>query len=227
MLSINLIVELNMSINRKSIGMIFIGVAVLIFTFVILILSIPTKNIEINRKLNKLEQKNLFKNAVKYLDISNDLRSGSIKQESMVKFALSYMETIAEYSEKITYDEDNNLAIANAAIIIEIVNDIFDVQLADVETLGFKLSNGNIYITINPQGGDAKLYSYDRTEYNAKDNTYIAYVNILTALGSDSMEQLEDPLSSYSKENMEGTMMFKYKLKDDRKILLAFNIQSN
>lgn len=215
-----------MTINIKIIGKILITVAIILFIYAILIFVLSRKNIAINTELNEEQQKYLFKNAIQYLNSSEDFATGSIEKDAMVKYSVAYMGIVDEYKNQVTYDYDNNIAIAKTESLMEIVKYIFDVQDINFKGLGFKQEKGYTYVSINTQGGDAKLYSYNKTIYNEQDNTYIAYINILDSMGANSMEQLQNPISSYEEEYVEAIMLFKYTIKENRKILLAFTIES-
>lgn len=215
-----------MIVNKKNIGITLILISILIFIYVMFVIGLSFKNKEVNEKLNEEQQKYLFKSAIQYLNISEDFETGSIEKEAMVKYSVAYMGIVDEYKNQVTYDYDNNIAIAKTESLMEIVKYIFDVQDINFKGLGFKQENGYTYVSINTQGGDAKLYSYNKTVYNEQDNTYVAYINILDSMGANSMEQLQNPISSYEEEYIEAVMLFKYTVKENRKILLAFTIES-
>ncbi len=215
-----------MAISRKNLGKLLIIISLLLFIIAIIVVTLPEKNAKINEKLNEEQQKYLFKSAHKYLTISNNLVNGSIEPEAMIRFALAYMQTLEGYKERITYDAENDISIAKYEDVKKYVDFIFDIKDINIGDTELKLVNEYIYIPTNTQGGDAKIYSYNKTAYNEQENTYVAYIDILESIGPTSIEQLQNPLSSYPEEYVIATMMFKYTVREDRKVLLAFNIET-
>lgn len=216
------------NIDRGKIGIILIIFAIVIF-IVIILKIIPKQKAEITEANIELSQEQtiyLLKHLEKDLTSSDNLAEYSFSTDEMVKFALAYAEVVEDYKSEIKYDEENAIAIIDIKHISKVVSHIFDVDTLDTSKITYKMENGNVYIPLNLQGGDAQVYKYKKTEYNEENNTYIVHIDCLELMGEWDQSVLNEE-SEYNEEDALYTLLIKYKIIDGRKVLLAYTLKSN
>ena len=214
--------------KSKMIGylIIVIGICIIVYALVY-IFSRPSEQEIVNRQLREEDMISLLKSASYTLTRSENLVSGSITDESMIKFAACYMTIMGdEYASYINHNEDE-VIIANKEKIEEVVNYLFNRSIS-YDNISFNINNGNIYVSLDYHGGDMQVYKFKEEVYNEVTNTYTVYIDVLES-GANRLTKLSDPsIIDYNEEDVMATMIFKYeKAEDGRQVLLAFNIKSN
>lgn len=217
------------SIDRKKIGILLICSALIILVGTIVMNIIPSSEeqiIEKNVELREEQMINLLKSAQKNLKCSASLQSNHFSDDEMVKFAISYMEIANKYTSSLTYDESNETIIVDITHLPEMIEYIFGVKVTDFSDLGYKLENNKLYVRSNFQGGDAQIYKYKETQYDEQQDVYVAYIDCLEVNGAMYQEVLKSEYIEYDMASVIGTMVFKYRVVGNRKILLAYNCVS-
>jgi len=209
---------------NRTFGIILIIVAIVILIYFIVVNFKPIENYDENYQLNSEELVSLFKRVPHDLNTSSNLEINSISEISMIKFAVSYMMVSEEYVKYITYIENEygSVVAIDKKHISSIIEYIFGKSNINFNEIDLDIRGDIVYIPTNLQGGDSDMYRYKKTEYIQEEDTYVAYIECLPSEGTLNLEQLPN----YSEEYVMMTMIFKYKLVEGRRILLAYNYES-
>lgn len=203
--------------NRtKLLGILLI---ILLIIFVILIIfNILNKETNekkaYNKEIQKVDISELMRCARGTLNSSENLEINSITDESMVKFAVKYM---AGYNTKY----HDNMIIVELKPLEETVQYIFDRKI-NFEKINFKHDNEYVYIPDYPISTDVQIYKFNRNEYDEKNDWYIIYIDCLEATPSRLQELDNYKVIDYTADEVISTLVFKYRVKEDRKILLSY-----
>ena len=213
-----------MLVLNRTFGIILIIVAIVILIYFIVVNFKPIENYDENYQLNSEELVSLFKRVPHDLNTSSNLEINSISEISMIKFAVSYMMVSEEYVKYITYIENEygSVVAIDKKHISSIIEYIFGKSNINFNEIDLDIRGDIVYIPTNLQGGDSDMYRYKKTEYIQEEDTYVAYIECLPSEGTLNLEQLPN----YSEEYVMMTMIFKYKLVEGRRILLAYNYES-
>ena len=218
------------NINREKIGIFLIIISLIILTGAVIMCFIPKTEeqmISNNIVLSEEATIELLKEARRCLTKSANLAENVFTDKDMVDFAFEYMGLVDSYAQHITYVEGNELAITDIRYISEVVEYVFGVKNIDFASLDYKVEQNKIYIPLDMQGGDMQIYKYKTTEYDEKNNTYIAYIDCIEVVGETISELMQATELEYSKDDIVCTLAFKYKIVSNRKVLLAYNAIAN
>jgi len=213
--------------SSKNIGIICIGIGILVIIIAI-ILAIPKSpsNVEkINAELNEEKLQVMLKDMFKYLPQAKDINNPEqYDLDNMISYAFSYIGCLNENNVQI--DEENALGITKIDLIKENVNYLFDVLNVDLSKSTFEIKDGKIYIPLNLQGGDAQIYKYVETLHYETTGEYIATIDCLEPTSADDVTILLEK-TEYNKDAVIATLRIKYKIVNNRKVLLAYTVESN
>ena len=208
--------------NKLLIALI-ISIVIFIVLVFMMILK-PSEQVSSNKELNTTQIVALLKHTMRDLTVSPTLKDGSITTDDMIKFALSYMGVEGNYL--ISYTDNSATAIANKQDIVDVVKHIFNKEI-DFTNTQYKTTTSSIYIPLNRVGTDAQIYKLSSKEYDEVEGTYKAYIDVLEVSAGQFNEIVEESVTEYNKQDVIFTQVFKYKIVDGRKILLAYNLISN
>ena len=218
--------EVNLVLNNNNttrfLGITFI-VLLLIFVIALVVMNIKPEQREkekVNKALSNEQISMLVKRARDDLTKTKNLEVGSITDESMIIFASDYISV--EDSNSLVYTEE--YTIANVSDIEEKVLYIFDKQI-DYSKVSFEIMDGQIYIPVFLRSTDAQVYKFRTREYNEQQDVYTAYIDCLEPSPDQYTELSEAAVTEYNPDKVINTMIFKYRVKEGRKILLAFGVQ--
>ena len=216
------------SINKTTriLGILLVTL-IIIFSITMVIMLIKNlsispeqkEKIQVNNKLTTNQMINLLMCARYHLTKSEILEQNSITDESMIVFALDYI-MISEENPNIT--SANEYTIAKVSEIEDAVWYIFDKGI-DYSKVSFRISGEYIYIPEYLMGRDARIYKFKAREYNQNEDVYTVYIDCLEPSPSQFSEIIEGSVTEYDTRNVMETQIFKYKEKDGRKVLLAYN----
>lgn len=218
--------------DKRGVILIIIATIIFIIAFCMYINSNKNENeneikVKINHELNEEKKIYLLKNIEKYLQPSSNLEENSFSSEEMISFAASYMEVDDKYREKLLYNDEGNIITVNKNDILEVVEYIFGVNQIDFNTLSYKTTERDILVPINIQGGDVQIYKYKTTQYDEAQNVYIVHIDCLELDGRLDKSLLSASQVEYDEQDVIYKILLKYKIVDDRKILLAYDIVNN
>lgn len=217
-----------MNINMKYIKIIIVIIILfvlsLIISFVITKLNV-SKIANKNKILDTNQILDLMKYSSYYLKTSENLEYGSITDESKVGFSYAYVIT-TEPEYDIYIDYENYLAKIDVSKVNEISNYIFD-NTPNYNNVSYEVEDGYVYVPILPTLGDAKVYKYYKEEYNKQEDTYITYIDVLESTVSELSEIKKTDNIDYDRDYVVSQLQFKYKIVNDRKVLVAFNVLNN
>lgn len=204
--------------NRVKILKILLVILIILFVIMLIRLNINSEKKEqktINEELSTDKLIYLMKAATQTLNRSENLLDNSITDESMIKFATEYL-----FGKNITYTD--KYIVANIVDVEEAVEYIFDRKI-NFSNVTYTVQSSSIYIPIYPISTDVKTYKFKYREYDENENTYISYIDCLESSFSQYSEIVDSSTTEYSDNNVIRTLVFKYKIKDGRKILLSYN----
>lgn len=216
--------------KNQYIGITFIILATLIFIFVFIINILPNKHeeqIKTNYKLGEEGIQYLLKCVQKYLPSSTDLQKTNYTSEAMIDFAVSYMEMDENYNKKIIYKDNDSIIEVNKKDILQIVDYIFDKNDIDFSDISYETNESSVFVPRNIQGGDAQVYKFKNTEYIQSEDAYVAYIDCLEIMGNLNTEIVQADEVEYNEKDVLATISLKYKIVENRKVLLAYNIEIN
>lgn len=176
-----------------------------------------------NNKLNTDQMLALLKYAQYHLTPFDNLTSNTLSDEYMILFALDYIQVTEGHSKFSTTDDS---IIANISDIEQAVKTIFNKEI-DYSKVTFELSGESIFIPIYPIGTDAQIYKFRTREYNDTQDIYTVYIDCLEVGTSKYSELIEGSVTEYNKNDVLRTLVFKYTENEERRILLAYNIERN
>lgn len=208
---------------KNKLGVIFIVLLVIFIIMVVMVVLNPNEQVKSNKELNETQIVALLKRTTQDLTKSNTLQNYSFTNDSMIRFAFSYMGLIGKYN--VSYKDNGSTAIVNKSDIEEVAKYIFDRQV-DFGTTSYIIDATKIYIPIN-LGGDAQIFKYKTKEYDELEDTYKVYIDVLEVGASKYSELEPSNVTKYDTNDVIFTMVFKYKEQDGRRILLAYNVISN
>lgn len=216
-------------IDRGKIGILLIIFAAIIFIIAIYI-SIPKRQTDQQRidvELNNEQLKFLIKEMTKYLHSSENINNNtSFTEDEMLNFAFSYMAFLDKDGTNTKIDEENSMGIVSLNAVEEYVTYIFGIEDLNLENISYEIDQDTVYIPLNLQGGDAQVYKYKNTTYNQTTGEYIAYIDCLEVMSAEDLSNLMTK-SEYNEEDVVFTLLIKYKVVGNRKILLAYTYESN
>lgn len=204
------------------VSMIILGLIILTIGLIILFNDNTQKVIK-NKELKGEELIVLLKGARAHLTESEELKNNTFTDESMILFALDYIGVSDDY-EKPNYQEFNT--IVNKADIEAVVKYIFNTAI-DYSKVTFEVRGEYINVPLYLPSTDAQIYKYKNTIYNEVEKTYTAYIDCLEPITTDYFEVVDEKVLEYNEEDVLETMLFKYKIVDGRKVLLAYRTESN
>lgn len=216
------------NINIKYIKIIII---IIILFFVSLIISSVITRVNVskivnkNKKLDENQTIDLMKYSSYYLNDSENLEYGSITDEAKVGFSMAYV-MVLEHEYDMYFDYENYLVKIDVSKVNEISKYIFDTT-PNYNNVSYRIENGYIYVPILPTLGDAQIYKYYMEEYNKEEDTYITYIDVLEANLSEFFEIKKTDNIDYDRDYVIAQLQFKYKIVNDRKVLVAFNVLNN
>ena len=214
-----------MNYKLKALFIILLGL-ILIIIAIVMIIRQPNIKVKENRELNSEEMVSLLKYATYDLTRSETLEEGSITDDSMVLFAASYMQINSEYQYYLTFDSEQNMVKVKKEKVEEVVYYIFN-RTVNYSNISYKIEDDYIHIVLPYSGGDMQVYKYKSEEYDKSTDTYKVYIDVLET-GANRLKKLTDPsIVDYETKDVLFTMIFKYKIVDGRKVLLAFNSINN
>ena len=160
----------------------------------------------------------LLKYARPVLTHSDSLEIGSITDEDMITFAGYYISL--DNNKNLNYFDEYKTA--NITDIEEAISYIFDEQV-DYSKVSFKVENNIIYIPKCYISTDMQVYKFNKRVYDEKQQVYISYIDCLEMGPSRYTELSPDSVTEYDRDSVVNTLVFKYRIKDGRKVLLAFD----
>lgn len=195
----------------------------LIVVFVIVLIRTiftqdKTEKTKINNELNSEQMLDIIKNARYALNKSKELIPNSITDESMINFASYYMQLLGEY----TVEHTENEVIAKISDVQEVVKHIFDRDL-NLSNVSYNVVENRIFVPLYPKSTDVQIYKFRSRTYIEEQDVYIAYIDCLEPYAYQYSEFIQGSMTEYSQDDVIRTLEFKYKIKDGRKILLAYN----
>lgn len=207
--------------NRtKILGIVLIIlIALFIVTVGIVILNSDTYQKKIsNKKILEVETNELIRSAEATLNSSPNLEINSITDDSMIKFAIEYM---SGYNTKYTEDE----ILVEIQPLEETVEYIFDRKI-NYQNVSYRYDSEYVYVPEILKNTDIQIYKFNRTEYDKQTGIYVSYIDNLVPLYDE--EQFNDyNVIEYDNSIVMSTLVFKYKIIGDRKILLSYNRVDN
>ena len=204
--------------NKKYIIMFVIGILILFVIYII----VPDDKKQVNEKINTGNTVGLLKKCKYDLIKSPTLTEGMFTDDSMVNFARSYI--ILQDETRVEYDMKNSITKIDVDLVANIVKYIFDKEL-DVTKVTYEIKEQKIYIPTNFDGGDMQIYKYKELEYDKQTDTYIIYIDCLEPDMEHISDVFKDSTTSYNKELVIATMQIKYRIRDNRYIFLAYNVE--
>lgn len=207
--------------NATNIFGILLVLAIIAFIVTMIIINInpeERQKVQINNKLTEDEMLMLIKYAQHHITQSDNLQNNSITDESMIVFALDYMNVVGGYD--ITNTDE--YIKAKRLDIEEVVKYIFDRSI-NYSNVTFEISGEYISVPVYPTGTDAQIYKFKSREYNDVDETYIASIDCLEVGSSMYSEIIEGNVTDYDEKYVIKTLLFKYKEIDGRRVLLAYD----
>lgn len=218
----------------KNLDMKYIKIIiVIIILFVLsLIISFVIDRISINKVANKnktLETNqyiDLMKYTSYYLNSSENLEIGSITDEAKVGFSLAYVLVADSEYEELYLDNDNYIAKIDISKINEISEYIFD-SIPNYNNVSYEVQNGYVSVPILPTLGDTQVYKFYKEEYSKEEDTYITYIDILETTVSEFSDIKKTDNIDYDRDYVISQLQFKYKILNDRKVLVSFNVLNN
>lgn len=203
--------------NKRGIKLFVILIALLCLAACIMLL-LPNEKENINILLNERQTVELFKRAQKTLLNNQGLEGNKFTDETMVSFALDYM--VASGSYRISYDELEGVAIVSKEDIASVVKYIFD-KVISFENAKYRFDNKYVYIKVSQYSTDARIYKF-KDEIVNSDGTYTIYIDCLEANGQMYSELSKNSVTKYDEANVMMTLVFRYKIVNGRKVLLAY-----
>lgn len=217
-----------MNINMKYIKIIIVIIILfvlsLIISFVITKLNV-SKIANKNEILDETGILDLMKYSSYYLNTSENLEYESITDDAKVGFSMAYV-IVLEPEYDIFFDYENYLAKIDVSKVNEISNYIFN-STPNYNNVSYEVEDGYVYVPILPTLGDAKVYKYYKEEYNKQEDTYITYIDVLESTVSELSEIKKTDNIDYDRDYVVSQLQFKYKIVNDRKVLVAFNVLNN
>ena len=215
-----------MNSKIKKIFIILVGIILIFLGVIYLLISIPSEKEKQNTTMSTEKMVNLLKYAPYDLTKSDTLTTGSITEDSMISFATDYMMVNGEFTSYLNFDDDNNVTIVNKEKLEQVVFLLFNKKI-NYNNVSYNIDGLNIFVPNKINGGDMQVYKYNKEEYDTNSDTYLIYIDVLET-GSNRLVKLTDPsVTDYDEAEVIYTMIFKYKIVDGRKIILAFNTISN
>lgn len=210
--------------NTTNILGISLVILIIIFVIAVIIFCLNTKDKEkekANQELNAEQMVVLIKRAVSNLNSSETLSDNSITDEAMIRFALSYMQVLGEYS--ISYTDYDTVATTSLKDVEQTVEFIFGKQI-NYSNVTFQIDRGIISIPIFMGSTDTQIFKYRTKEYNDIQDTYVAYIDCLEPGRSNYSELKESSTTEYNQDAVNKTIIFKYREQQGRKILLSYKL---
>ncbi len=214
---------------NKNLGLLLVVVGVVMIAVTVLFTG-NNQNTEqklVEAKLNEEQMQFLIKEMQKYLTASDNINQDStFELDEMIRFAFSYtlyLDTNNEYS---SYNELTEMGTIEVNKLKENINLIFGVANANVKDAGYEIIDGKIDIELNPQGGDATIYKFKQRNLNNATGVCITDIDCLEASSPNESSSLLNK-SEYNSDDVVYTLQIKYKVVDERKILLGYSTYSN
>lgn len=207
--------------NATNIFGTLLVLSIIAFIITMIVINInpeERQKVQINSKLTEDEMIMLIKYAQHHITRSNNLENNSITDESMIIFALDYMNVVGGYDVINTTEYIK----AKRLDVEAVVKYIFDKDI-NYSNVTFDINGDYILAPVYPTGTDAQIYKFKSREYDEIENTYIVSIDCLEVGSSRYSEIIEGNVTDYDEKYVIKTLLFKYKEIDGRRVLLAYN----
>lgn len=214
--------------RARILGIILI---ILIIAFVVTIIMLNKKDpeveqkIEVNKELSTDDAIMLLKKAVPELTSSDNIETSAITDEDIIRFSINYLQIVDRYS--VNTSEGGMEASSSIADVDEVAQTVFNRNI-NWDSVSYVVKDNKVTIPVFMGSTDVQIFKLRQKEYDEINGYYTVYIDSLEPTSGTEMSELKEvTTTSYSKDNIIYTLIFRYKEVNGTKVLLSYKRINN